>query len=122
MARKVSHKPMTEVRVFATEVEAPENESESEEQEHEPDTKENKNDTTENPTEEEEVASECESVSTVGYSRAEDKNELDKSDNEERIKKSSPLIKKKLRSVRKSQRNKMQMINPLRKRHKPVNP
>ena len=66
VASKVSHKPMTEVRVFAIEVEAPENESESEEQEHEPDTKENKNDTTENPTEEEEVTSECESVSTVG--------------------------------------------------------
>ena len=39
-ARKITHKPLNEVRVFNLEVDVPENESESDEQEHELETKE----------------------------------------------------------------------------------
>ena len=96
VARSVTHKPMTEVRIFALEVEAPENESEAEEQEHDSNTKEKENYATENHTDNDEVTSECESVSTVGYSRAETRMSWKNQNMRKRMKKSSSLMKRKL--------------------------
>ena len=98
-SRKITHKPLNEVRVFNLEVDVPENESESDEQEHELETKEKEqlnddenkdeikedseeNDKDENITDEEVDASDCKSVNTIGYTSIEENDRFNSLENE----------------------------------------